>query len=128
MPGVKSQGGIRDAPLVGVVDLRTVLRSLLAPPSCRLQFVAARSRCARAGWFGRASLSKYTAADEPEKGQAKKCSCSRQVSRKHVSLGHCARERFEDAVQRSESGRGGIRTPGTVSRTPVFKTGALNHS
>jgi hypothetical protein len=26
------------------------------------------------------------------------------------------------------SGWGGIRTPGTVSRTPVFKTGALNHS
>src|SRR3569832_345403 len=25
-------------------------------------------------------------------------------------------------------GRGGIRTHGTVSRTPVFKTGALNHS
>ncbi len=24
------------------------------------------------------------------------------------------------------SGGGGIRTPGTVSRTPVFKTGALN--
>ena len=25
-------------------------------------------------------------------------------------------------------GRGGIRTHGTLSRTPVFKTGALNHS
>lgn len=25
-------------------------------------------------------------------------------------------------------GRGGIRTHGTVSRTPVFKTGSLNHS
>src|ERR1035438_4712352 len=25
-------------------------------------------------------------------------------------------------------GEGGIRTPGTVSRTPVFKTGAFNHS
>ena len=24
------------------------------------------------------------------------------------------------------SGGGGIRTPGTVSRTPVFKTGAFN--
>ena len=26
------------------------------------------------------------------------------------------------------SGRGGIRTPGELSPTPVFKTGALNHS
>src|SRR3954471_20555111 len=26
------------------------------------------------------------------------------------------------------SGWGGIRTPGAVSHTPVFKTGALNHS
>src|SRR5688500_17180385 len=26
------------------------------------------------------------------------------------------------------SGRGGIRTPGGLSPTPVFKTGALNHS
>gem|GEM_PF-1397628 len=25
-----------------------------------------------------------------------------------------------------EGGRGGIRTPGTLSRTPVFKTGAIN--
>lgn len=27
-----------------------------------------------------------------------------------------------------DGGRGGIRTHGTVSRTPVFKTGSLNHS
>ena len=25
-------------------------------------------------------------------------------------------------------GEGGIRTPGTLSGTPVFKTGAINHS
>jgi hypothetical protein len=29
---------------------------------------------------------------------------------------------------RLAGGEGGIRTPGTVSRTPVFKTGAFNHS
>lgn len=28
----------------------------------------------------------------------------------------------------ADGGRGGIRTHGTVSRTPVFKTGSLNHS
>jgi len=30
--------------------------------------------------------------------------------------------------RKSDGGRGGIRTHGTVSRTPVFKTGSLNHS
>ena len=30
--------------------------------------------------------------------------------------------------ERRDGGRGGIRTHGTVSRTPVFKTGSLNHS
>ena len=33
----------------------------------------------------------------------------------------------EKGFQRS-GGEGGIRTPGTVSRTPVFKTGAFNRS
>jgi hypothetical protein len=27
-----------------------------------------------------------------------------------------------------DGGRGGIRTPDTLSGTPVFKTGAINHS
>jgi hypothetical protein len=29
---------------------------------------------------------------------------------------------------RLRGGEGGIRTPGTLSGTPVFKTGAINHS
>jgi hypothetical protein len=29
---------------------------------------------------------------------------------------------------KSNGGEGGIRTPGTLSGTPVFKTGAINHS
>ena len=29
---------------------------------------------------------------------------------------------------RLHGGEGGIRTPGTLSGTPVFKTGAINHS
>ena len=29
---------------------------------------------------------------------------------------------------RMRGGEGGIRTPGTLSGTPVFKTGAINHS
>jgi hypothetical protein len=29
---------------------------------------------------------------------------------------------------RLNGGEGGIRTPGTLSGTPVFKTGAINHS
>jgi hypothetical protein len=33
----------------------------------------------------------------------------------------------EKGFQRS-GGEGGIRTPGTLSGTPVFKTGAINHS
>ncbi len=31
-------------------------------------------------------------------------------------------------INNADGGRGGIRTHGTVSRTPVFKTGSLNHS
>jgi hypothetical protein len=30
--------------------------------------------------------------------------------------------------KKSNGGEGGIRTPGTLSGTPVFKTGAINHS
>jgi hypothetical protein len=33
-----------------------------------------------------------------------------------------------DNLGYKDGGRGGIRTHGTVSRTPVFKTGSLNHS
>jgi hypothetical protein len=29
---------------------------------------------------------------------------------------------------KGNGGEGGIRTPGTLSGTPVFKTGAINHS
>ena len=35
---------------------------------------------------------------------------------------------FYLAANKGAGGEGGIRTPGTVSRTPVFKTGAFNHS
>jgi hypothetical protein len=31
-------------------------------------------------------------------------------------------------TDRQNGGRGGIRTPDTLSGTPVFKTGAINHS
>ena len=31
-------------------------------------------------------------------------------------------------LQNINGGEGGIRTHGTLARTPVFKTGALNHS
>ena len=31
-------------------------------------------------------------------------------------------------IRRIDGGRGGIRTPDTLSGTPVFKTGAINHS
>src|SRR3954464_376962 len=31
-------------------------------------------------------------------------------------------------LKRASGGRGGIRTHGTLAGTPVFKTGALNHS
>jgi hypothetical protein len=30
--------------------------------------------------------------------------------------------------EKKAGGEGGIRTPGTLSGTPVFKTGAINHS
>src|SRR5438067_9431789 len=33
-----------------------------------------------------------------------------------------------DFAKRDDGGRGGIRTPDTLSGTPVFKTGAINHS
>jgi hypothetical protein len=33
-----------------------------------------------------------------------------------------------DVVKQDDGGRGGIRTPDTLSGTPVFKTGAINHS
>jgi hypothetical protein len=33
-----------------------------------------------------------------------------------------------DAAGKVSGGRGGIRTHGTLAGTPVFKTGALNHS
>lgn len=33
-----------------------------------------------------------------------------------------------DSVSGANGGRGGIRTHGTLAGTPVFKTGALNHS
>jgi hypothetical protein len=35
---------------------------------------------------------------------------------------------FCKAFHESDGGEGGIRTHGTVARTPVFKTGALNRS
>ncbi len=46
---------------------------------------------------------------------------------------HAARPRLERSPQansaKSENGgEGGIRTHGTLARTPVFKTGAFNHS
>jgi hypothetical protein len=31
-------------------------------------------------------------------------------------------------LMQETGGEGGIRTPGTLSGTPVFKTGAINHS
>jgi hypothetical protein len=31
-------------------------------------------------------------------------------------------------LDKANGGEGGIRTPGTLSGTPVFKTGAINHS
>ena len=33
-----------------------------------------------------------------------------------------------ERLRRLNGGRGGIRTPDTLSGTPVFKTGAINHS
>jgi hypothetical protein len=33
-----------------------------------------------------------------------------------------------DILKLVDGGRGGIRTPDTLSGTPVFKTGAINHS
>ena len=33
-----------------------------------------------------------------------------------------------DTGLKTSGGEGGIRTPGTLSGTPVFKTGAINHS
>src|SRR3954453_21131430 len=44
------------------------------------------------------------------------------------SSGSCAILRKRDAEGRVRGGEGGIRTPGTFSGTPVFKTGAINHS
>ena len=35
---------------------------------------------------------------------------------------------FKMLGSKSNGGEGGIRTPGTLSGTPVFKTGAINHS
>jgi hypothetical protein len=36
--------------------------------------------------------------------------------------------RLQTIDNKSNGGEGGIRTPGTLSGTPVFKTGAINHS
>ena len=33
-----------------------------------------------------------------------------------------------NCLSKRTGGEGGIRTPGTLSGTPVFKTGAINHS
>ena len=35
---------------------------------------------------------------------------------------------IEDVLKEESGGGSGIRTHGTLTRTPVFKTGALNHS
>ena len=34
----------------------------------------------------------------------------------------------EEVERENTGGEGGIRTHGTLARTPVFKTGAFNHS
>ena len=42
---------------------------------------------------------------------------------------HLAENKGVNSLQfRLYGGEGGIRTPGTLSGTPVFKTGAINHS
>ncbi len=35
---------------------------------------------------------------------------------------------LQELAEKMYGGEGGIRTPGTLSGTPVFKTGAINHS
>ncbi len=42
-------------------------------------------------------------------------------------LGYLSIEQTHCTLIRYNGGRGGIRTHGTVSGTPVFKTGALDH-
>ena len=41
---------------------------------------------------------------------------------------HKAKQRLSSAIVRTPNGWGGIRTPGSLTTTPVFKTGALNRS
>jgi hypothetical protein len=41
---------------------------------------------------------------------------------------HASTFAVSKAIKISSGGRGGIRTHGTLAGTPVFKTGALNHS
>ncbi len=47
-----------------------------------------------------------------------------------MELGHerAWRTQAERGLVANSGGEGGIRTPGRVSPTPVFKTGAINHS
>src|SRR5262252_7079292 len=46
-----------------------------------------------------------------------------------IQLGYPGRYRsFQLIDNKRHGGEGGIRTPGTLSGTPVFKTGAINHS
>ena len=44
---------------------------------------------------------------------------------RHITV---AWETLKNAMKHLIGGRGGIRTHGTLAGTPVFKTGALNHS
>ena len=48
----------------------------------------------------------------------------------YVEANFAAKPRdFEETIYSNRvGGWGGIRTPGTLASTPVFKTGALNHS
>ena len=49
--------------------------------------------------------------------------------RKNIPHGLSAAITVVQAIENHKSGgEGGIRTPGTLSGTPVFKTGAINHS
>src|SRR5215469_1494052 len=48
-------------------------------------------------------------------------SCSRNEIAGQVTV-------YNLLITKSNGGEGGIRTPGTLSGTPVFKTGAINHS
>ena len=51
------------------------------------------------------------------------------TSRKLPRKGHFRRCNFSYLIDtKCVGGRGGIRTPDTLSSTPVFKTGAINHS